>query len=188
MHKKVSEIVNELSEWNLFVSQQGPDNVINAMPDIKKCGEGDLVFIESEDYVSYVQKNKPSAVVTNEKLAGQFAGLADTSLLVSSNAKLVQALLRQAHADRDFRDNGWPHIHDSAVVHESADIQNNVSLGPHVVISKDVSVGVNSTIMANTVIEEGAQIGSDSIIHPNVTIGYECKMGDRCIIQLQTSI
>jgi UDP-3-O-[3-hydroxymyristoyl] glucosamine N-acyltransferase len=188
MHKTVSEIINELSEWNLFISQQGPDNVITAMPDIKKCGEGDLVFVESEDYVSDVQKNKPSAVVTNEKLAGQFSNLANTSLLVSSNAKLVQALLRQAHVDRDFRDNGWPQIHDSAVVHKSANIQTNVSIGPNVVISKEASIGANSTIMANTVIEEGAQIGNDSIIHPNVTIGYNCKVGDRCIIQSGTVI
>lgn len=183
MHKKVSEIVNELSEWNLFIEQLGPDNVISAMPDIKNCGEGDLVFVESEDYVSYVQKNKPSAVVTNEKLAGQFKNLTNTSLLVSSNAKLVQALLRQAYGDRDFRDNGWPQVHGSAVVHESAKIQKNVSIGPNVVISKDVSIGENSTIMANAVIEEAVKIGSDTIVHPNATIAYACEIGDRCIIK-----
>ena len=186
MHKKVSEIVNELSEWNLFLNQQGPDNIINAMPDIKECGEGDLVFVESEDYVSYVQKNKPSAIVTNAKLAEQFESLTNASVLVSSNAKLVQALLRQTYSDRDFRNNGWPKIHDSAVVHDSAEIQDNVSIGPNAVISKDVKIGMNSTVMANAVIEEGAQLGSDCIIHPNVTIGYECKLGDRCIIQSGT--
>lgn len=188
MYKNVSEIVNELSEYNLFVSQRGPDNVITAMPDIKQCGEGDLVFVESEDYVSYVHKNKPSAVVTNEKLADQFKGLENASVLVSSNAKLVQALLRQTYADRDFRDNGWSKIHDSAVLHDTAEVKENVCVGPNVVISKDVHIGVNSTIMANAVIEEGAQIGSDCIVHPNVTIGYECKMGDRCIIQSGTVI
>ena len=188
MQKKVSEIVNELTEWNLFISQQGPDHVIRSMPDIKECGKGDLVFVESEDYVDYVQKNKPSVVVTNEKLASHFSNLADTSVLISSNAKLVQALLRQAYADRDYRDNGWSNIHDSAVVHESAKIQVNVSIGPNVVISKDVTIGINSTIMANAVIEERVQIGSDCIVHPNVTIGYECKLGDRCIIQSGTVI
>ncbi len=188
MHKKVSEIVNELSEWNLFINQQGPDNVISGMPDIKNCSEGDLVFVESEDYVSYVQKNKPSAVVTNEKLAELFENLTNASVLVSSNAKLVQALMRQAYSDRDFRNNGWPLIHDSAVVHESAEIQDNVSIAPNVVISKDVKIGKNSTIMANAEIEEGAVVGCDTIIHPNVTIGYECVIGDRCIVQSGTVI
>ena len=183
MHKKVSEIVNELSEWDLFIRQSGPDNVIHGMPDIKECGAGHLVFVESEDYVSYVLKQKPSAVVTNEKLAEQFKDLTNTSLLISTNAKLVQALIRQAYVDRDFRDNGWPQIHDSAVIHESAKIQDNVSLGPNVVISKNVSIGENSTVMANAVVEEGVKIGSDTIIHANSTIAYNCIVGDRCIIK-----
>ena len=62
-----------------------------------------------------MQKLKPSAIITNEKLADQFADLTDTAVLVSSNAKLAQALLRQAYVDRDFRDNGWPQVHESAV-------------------------------------------------------------------------
>jgi len=182
MNKNISEIVSELSEWNLFINQQGPDNDITGMPDIKNCGEGDLVFVESEDYVRYVLKNKPSAIVTNEKLADQFKNLTETSLLVSTNAKLVQALMRQAYSDRDFRDNGWPQVHDSAVIHDSATLGNNVSVGPNAVISKNAHIGDNSTIMANAVIEENVKIGTDTIIHPNVTISYSCEVGDRCII------
>ncbi|QMU60225.1 MAG: UDP-3-O-(3-hydroxymyristoyl)glucosamine N-acyltransferase [Gammaproteobacteria bacterium] len=188
MHKKVSEIVNELSEWNLFINQQGPDNIISEMPDIKQCGEGDLVFVESEDYVNYVIKQKPSAVVTNEKLAELFKDLTNTTLLVSSNAKLVQALMRQAYGDRDFRDNGWSQVHDSAVIHESATIGSNVCVGPNAVISKNARIGENSTIMANAVIEEYVKIGADTIIHPNVTISYSCEVGDRCIIMSGTVI
>jgi len=188
MHKKVSEIVNELSEWNLFINQQGPDNIINGMPDIKKCGEGDLVFVESEEYVNYVIKQKPSAVVTNEKLAELFKDLTDTTLLVSSNAKLVQALIRQTYGDRDFRDNGWPQIHDSAVIHDSATIGNNVCVGPNAVISKNARIGENSTIMANAVVEENVKIGTDTIIHPNVTISSSCEVGDRCIIMSGTVV
>jgi len=183
MHKKVSEIVNEFSEWNLFIKQDGPDKEITGMPDVKNSGEGALVFIESEEYVTYAQKLKPSAIITNVKLADKFSDLTDTAVLVSSNAKLAQALLRQAYVDRDFRDNGWPEVHESAVVHESAKIQKNVSIGPNVVISKNVSIGENCTIMANTVLEEDAKIGSDTIIHANATIAYACVIGDRCIIK-----
>lgn len=182
MHKKVSEIVNELAEWKIIISHEGPDNVIKSMPDIKQCGEGDLVFVESENYVSYVIKQKPSAVVTNEKLAGLLKDLPNTTLVVSSNAKLVQALVRQAYGDRDFRDNGWSKIHDSAVIHDSASIGNNVSVGPNAVVSKNVCIGENSTIMANAVVEENATIGTDTIIHSNATISYSCEVGDRCIV------
>jgi len=183
MQKHVSEIVNEFSEWGLFINQAGPDNLIRGMPDIKECGEGDLVFVESEIYVTNVQNKKPSAIVTSEKLVDNFKDMADTSILVSKNTKLAQALLRQAYVDRDLRDNGWPQIHDSAVIHETAKIQKNVSIGPNVVISKNVSIGENSTVMANAVVEEGVQIGSGTTIHANSTIAYECVIGDRCIIK-----
>jgi len=181
MRKQISEIIKELSDWDILDAPIGPDNLITNMPDIKKCGEGDLVFVEDESYVSDVLHNKPSVIITNEKLAGHFKDMKDSSVLVSSNAKLVQALLRQKYTDRDVRDNGWSQVHKSAVIHDSVKLGKNVTVGP--VINKEVVIGNNSIVMANAVVEESSHIGSDTVIHPNVTIGYECKVGNRCIIQ-----
>jgi UDP-3-O-[3-hydroxymyristoyl] glucosamine N-acyltransferase len=183
MHKKVSEIVNEFSKWDLFVNQEGPDNLIKGMPDISECGEGDLVFVESESYIQDVLDKRPSAIITNEKLVANFKDMSNSSVLVSKNAKLAQALLRQAYVDRDLRENGWQKIHASAVIHESATIQKNVRIGPNAVISKNVSIGDNSIIMANVVVEENVQIGSDTTIHANATVAYDCEIGSRCIIK-----
>ncbi len=183
MHIQISEIINEFSQWDLFQQQNGPNNVITGMPDIKNSGKGDLVFIESEEFIEYVEKQQPSAVITNEKLADSFKDYSNTSVLISSNAKLAQALLRQKYVDRDIRENGWPRVHDSAHIHESVCIPDSVTIGPGVVISKNVCIADNCIIMANTVIEENVSIGSDTIIHPNVTISYDCVIGERCIIK-----
>lgn len=183
MYKHVSEMVKEFSEWGLFIRQEGPDNLICGMPDINECSDGDLVFVESENYVKDVLNKNPSAIVTNEKLVDKFKGMSNTSILVSKNAKLAQALLRQAYVDRDLRDNGWQKIHPSAVIHETVIIQDNVSIGPNAVISKNVSIGENSNVMANAVVEENVQIGSETTIHANATIAYESVIGDRCIIK-----
>ncbi len=183
MQIKVSEIIDEFSEWGLFESHEGPDNLITGLPDARECGEGDLVFIDSYDYIEYVLDQKPSGVITSQKLADNLKGISNTSILVSSNVKLAQALLRQSYADRDLRDNGWPDVHESAVIHTTASLSKNVSIGPGVVVSKNVCIGSNSTILANSVIEEGVKIGSDTVIHPNVTISYACDIGDRCIIK-----
>ncbi len=183
MRKQLSEIVNEFSKWGLFQYQEGPDNLITGMPDVKDCGEGDLVFIESEEFVEIALKQKPSAVITNEKLVKYFKDLKQASILVSANAKLAQALIRQEYVDRNIRDNGWPRIHDTAVIHDSVSIPGNVTIGPGAVISKNASIGENCIIMANAVIEENVKIGDDTIIHPNTTISYDCVIGDRCIIK-----
>lgn len=183
MRKQVSEFINEFSQWNLFQQQHGPDNIITGMPDVKECGEGDLVFVESEEYVALALEKKPSAIVTTEKLFENFINLTDTSVLVSVNAKLVQALFRQKYTDRDLRVNGWSQIHESAVIHESVTVPDSVNIGPGVVISKNVSIGENCLILANTVIEEEVTLGSDTVIHPNVTICFGCVIGHRCVIQ-----
>jgi len=188
MRKPVSEFVSEFSHWNLFSQQLGPDNIITGMPDVKESGSGDLVFVESEKYVELALKRKPSAIVTTENIFEKFSSETDTSVLVSGNAKLVQALFRQKYTDRDLRDNGWPCIHESAIIHESVNFSENVSVGPGVVISKNVSIGENSIILANTVIEEDVTIGNDTVIHPNVTIGFATVIGDRCVIQSGTVI
>ena len=188
MEIKISKIMDEFSKWGLFESQQGPDNVITGMPDARKCGEGDLVFVDSEEYVNCVQNNKPSAVITTQKLADHFKETANTSVLISSNVKLAQALMRQAYVDRDLRDNGWPRIHDYAVIHETATIPEDVTIGPGVIVSKNVNIGSNTVILANTVIEEDVKIGSETVIHPNVTIAYQSIIGDRCIIKSGTVI
>lgn len=182
MRIKISEIIEEFSEWNLFEMKGGPDSTITGMPDIKQCGNGDLVFIESEEFAPYVYEKIPSAVITNETLAEQFKALSETSVLVSSNVKLAQALLRQKYSDRDLTDNGWDRIHGSAVIHESVKIPETVTVGPGAIISKNVTIGNNSFVMANVVIEEDVIIGSDCKIYPNAVISYECKIGDRCII------
>ena len=188
MQINVSDIINEFSQWNLFLKHEGPDNLITGMPDIRESGEGDLVFVESEDYIPIAKKQKPSAVITNEKLAEQFIKLNNTAVLVSTNAKLAQALLRQKYMDRDFQNNGWPQIHESAVIHETANLDSSVRVGPNAVISKNVSIGKNSIVMANAVIEEDVSIGIECVIYPNAVISYECVIGDRCIVMSGTII
>ena len=183
MRKSVSEFVKEFSQWNLITRQFGPDNIITGMPDVKECGKGDLIFVESEEYVEQALKRKPSAIVTSEKLSELFKKETETSVLVSANTKLVQALLRQKYTDRDLRDNGWSRIHDSAVIHESVSLPKSVNVGPGVVISKNVSIGENCIILANTVIEENVTIANDTIIHPNVTICFATVVGNRCVIK-----
>jgi UDP-3-O-[3-hydroxymyristoyl] glucosamine N-acyltransferase len=183
MHKLTSELVNDFSELNLLDLQQGPDNLIARISDIKNCEPGDLVFVENVKFVSMAFERKPSAIVTRGDLVKHFNDLEETSIIVSPNVKLAQALLLQTYADRDIHKNGWPRVHESAVIHESVTIPDNVTIGPGAVISENVLLGDNCCIMANTVLEENVEIGSDTVIHPNVTISYNCVIGDRCIIK-----
>lgn len=73
-------------------------------------------------------------------------------------------------------------VHPTAVVHETAKLGQNVSIGPNVVISHDAQIGDNTKIMANSYIGGGAKIGSECFFHANVNIGDRVKIGNKVIL------
>jgi UDP-3-O-[3-hydroxymyristoyl] glucosamine N-acyltransferase len=74
-------------------------------------------------------------------------------------------------------------IHPTAVIHESAKISENVTVGPLAVIDANVTIGQNSIISASCFIGAGVQIGSDTTLYPHVTIREGCVIGSRVVIQ-----
>lgn len=73
-------------------------------------------------------------------------------------------------------------IHPTAIVHESAKLGVNVSLGPNVVVSRDAQIGDNTKIMANSFVGGGAKIGNDCFFHANVNIGDRVQIGNKVIL------
>lgn len=62
-------------------------------------------------------------------------------------------------------------IHETAIVHTSARIADDVEVGPWTTIGADVEVGAGSRIGPNVVLEGPTRIGPDNHIHAFCTIG-----------------
>lgn len=139
---------------------------------------GELVFCDDEKLIEELNHSAPSAVVTTGKLAEKLTNDA-TGVLISEDVKLAQALIRQRYDDIDLHDSEWPRIHTSAVIHDSVFIPGSVTVGPGVVIGRDVKFGERVVVQANSTIEEGVAIGDDSIVHAQVFIGRHCRIGNR---------
>ncbi|MDH3948423.1 MAG: UDP-3-O-(3-hydroxymyristoyl)glucosamine N-acyltransferase [Gammaproteobacteria bacterium] len=183
MKIQASQILAEFKQRNILDSMTGGDVLITGIAPVEYCGPGDMVFVEKAELVGTVIAAKPAAVVTSSELAELFNDLAGSAVLISSNVRLAQALLRQAYVDRDMYNTEWPRIHPTAVIHESVKVPADAVIGPGAVLGRKVQIGKRAVVMANTVIEENAHIGEESVIHPNVVIGYNCKIGNRCIIK-----
>jgi UDP-3-O-[3-hydroxymyristoyl] glucosamine N-acyltransferase len=82
----------------------------------------------------------------------------------------------------------WGARHPTALVHATAVIGKDVTLGPYCVIGADAGVGDGCFIGAHTVIENRAQIGPRSILHPHVFVGSACEVGADCEIHPHTTI
>ncbi len=74
-------------------------------------------------------------------------------------------------------------IHPGAVISAQAEIGENPSIGPFVVIGAGVRIGANARILSHVSIAENARIGADCLLHQGVRIGARVHIGARFIAQ-----
>jgi len=74
-------------------------------------------------------------------------------------------------------------IHPSAVIHESAVIGQDVTVGPCAVIDRGVRIGDGTFIGPNVSIGYESVVGSACILHPASVVRERCRLGDRVILQ-----
>jgi len=172
MKRKVGEVASAIGAGVL-----GDDQVeINGVASIANATAGDLVFVEDEKHLDAALGSAASAVV-----AGLFAEKAQTtrSLLMAANPRLAFAQAAKLLHGANGHKQG---IHATAVVHESADLGEGVSLDALVVVHEDVSMGDHTWVGAGCVLGAGVIIGEDCEIYPNVTIYPGARIGNRVIV------
>lgn len=177
MNVLISQIEAQFSERQIFSSRRGDDTLIQRIAPAEDCHPGDLVFVERQEFLTAVLDKKPSAIVVNEELAAQLPKDSSTSLLITKNVRLAQALIKQKYANRDLDNDTWGGIHPSAVIHESVQIPSNIEIGPHTVIGKNVKLAENCRILSRVTIESGVELGEGCLIHSGAIIAYNCQLG-----------
>ncbi|MDG2474089.1 MAG: UDP-3-O-(3-hydroxymyristoyl)glucosamine N-acyltransferase [Paracoccaceae bacterium] len=75
----------------------------------------------------------------------------------------------------------WVGVHDSAIVSENAELEENVSIGPFSVINSAVKIKKNAKIGSHVFISKGVIIGQNATIHSGVKIGPNVVIGDDLI-------
>ena len=64
-------------------------------------------------------------------------------------------------------------IHPTAIVHKSANIGKNVSIGPYTIIHNNVKIGDNTKIRSHCVLYSYSEIGNNNIIYDHAIIGSD---------------
>ena len=183
MNKKASELLSEFRGQGLLVELIGPDMVLSRIASVHAAGPGDLVFVLRPDLVEPALQSHASAVVTSRPLAERFQQRPGLSILISDRVGLAHAKIRLVYGDRDVHRSEWGPRHETAVIHETAELAASVIVGPNAVIGARVRIGPDSVVMAGTVIEHDSKIGKGTVIHPGVIVGYETSIGDNVIIK-----
>lgn len=75
-----------------------------------------------------------------------------------------------------------PSIHPSAVIASDTQLDDSVSIGPHVVIEAGVKIGANTMVGAGCIIQAGVVIGQSCRLIARVTLVSGTHLGNRVII------
>lgn len=155
----------------------GDDQVaISGIASVTNAAPGDLVFVEDEARLEDALRCAATAVI-----AGEFAEKAQSSkpLLIAQNPRLGFAWAAKVICGSSSARTG---IHPTAVVHESAELGQEVSIDPLAVIHEDVSIGDHTWIGSGSVLGAGVTVGEDCQIYPNVTIYSGTRIRNRVIV------
>lgn len=171
--------LKELAELTQSELVGSPDHVIQHVADLESATSEDISFLANPRYETAMMASQAGAVI----VAGGMPLPLNRNFLINSRpSEAFQQIVKAFHGNRMMR-SSFEGIHPTAIIHPTASIGENTTIGPYAVIDNDVSVGAGTTIGAGCYIGPKASIGEDCFIHPRVTVRECCRLGDRVIIQ-----
>ncbi|MGH9523934.1 MAG: LpxD N-terminal domain-containing protein, partial [Terriglobales bacterium] len=149
---KLSDIAQKLG-----ARLDGQDAEITGVAGIEEAGPGQITFVANPKYAAAARTTKASAVI----VAPDFPAIAAATLRCDNPyLAFARAIGLFHHPPR--RPIG---VHSTAVIHPSARVGIQASIGPYVVIEEDVQIGDHAVIHPHVVIYRGARIGSHFRAH-----------------------
>jgi UDP-3-O-[3-hydroxymyristoyl] glucosamine N-acyltransferase len=137
---------------------------IKAVAGLKEAVAGDVSFLANPKYAVQVAETAASAVI----VSSDWDRPVKCALIRAENSD--QAFAEVAELFHEAVPAPGPGVHPSAVVAESAQLGEGVSIG------------------ANCTIEEGVVIGANTVIKPNCVVGYKTVIGEECLLYPLVSI
>ncbi len=162
----LAEIVAALGGQLLLAASQqtNPDSLlISHIAPLENAPAGSISFITRAQFLQHLPSCQASGLIVSEKLAGESA-LQSFNRIVTPDAYHYYALLSQWWKKRHASADQVGGIHPSAVVHPLANIHPSAHIGPLCVV------------------EAGAKIGAGTRLASRITVGYDCEIGDNCLL------
>ena len=132
---------------------------------------GDLTFAENEKYFRLAEKSQASAILAPEEFDSEAKPVIRVTNARIAFARVLPLLFPQ----KEFA----PGIHPSAVIAESAQVDNSAHIGPNCVIGENAVIGRQAILEANCIVGDQSSLGQAVRLFPNVTIYPQSRIGDR---------
>ncbi len=159
------------------------DVLIYHVNSLENAKEGDLSFFSnpryaSASYTEALKESKASAFCISSEISLE----KDKNYLISEDPSLTFQKIAEHFLDSET-ETAFTGIHETAVIHKSAKIAPNVTIGPYSVIDKDVTIGEKTDIASHVTIGASVEIGKNCKIYSHCTIREKCKIKNHVILQ-----
>ncbi|HEV2023041.1 MAG TPA: UDP-3-O-(3-hydroxymyristoyl)glucosamine N-acyltransferase [Terriglobales bacterium] len=148
---------------------------ITGIAGIEEAGPGQLTFVANPKYAAAAKTTRASAVIVAE----DFPALAAATLRTKNPYLAFARALELFYQPPQYA----PGVHPTAVIHPSAKIGKQASIGPYVVVDQEVEIGDGCVLLAHVVIYRGARIGRNFFAHAHAVVREHCRLGDNVILQ-----
>ena len=156
-----------------------PDLRITRIGPLEGATPSTISFLAHPKYQAQLATSLAGCVIVNPVL--RHAAVLRGAALLADDAYLTFAKLTQWWAAQT-RPRPSSGIHPNAVIDASAQLGQDVSVGPLAVIEADAVIGDGAVIAAQCFIGAGAHVGAATRLAARVTLGANCRIGERGIV------
>jgi UDP-3-O-[3-hydroxymyristoyl] glucosamine N-acyltransferase len=184
--KKIAELA-QIPTQSQFLQIQSLNEKMRVLScaEPELAGENSLVFISKPEHLAFVEKNRPSIIISHIDLKAPPFSWNPSFFRTPSIAASMSILLPFFDRKRMRFPGG---IHVTASISPSAVIGQNVRIGAYSVIGENVVIEDNVTIGPHCNLEMASHVGQNSLLHSHVFLGASCVLGERCEIHPFTCI
>jgi UDP-3-O-[3-hydroxymyristoyl] glucosamine N-acyltransferase len=151
------------------------DLEVTGVKGLEDSGPGDITFVANPKYTALARTTRAAAVIVEPG----FQEIAAATLRIKNPYYAFSRALGIFYAPPTYP----PGIHDSAVIHPTAEIGPNAHIGAYAVIGPGVKLGPNATILPHVVLYPGVETGSHFFAHAHAVVRENCVLGDHVTLE-----
>lgn len=156
----------------------GDENAtVHTFAKIEEGMPGALSFLSNPKYTPYIYTTESSIVLVNRDFVAE-KEIKATLIKVDNAYESLAKLLSIYESSKPKRTG----VDSLAYISPSAQLGENVYVGPFAYIGDNVIIGDNTQIYPHTYIGENVRIGNICILHSHVSIYHDCRIGNECIL------
>ena len=143
-----------------------PEIVITSIATIQNASLGCISFLANQKYKKFLKDSSASAIIVSSELSKELK----TSGIIADDPYAAYAKISSLFAQHR---NPYANQACSYFVHETAEVDDSVVIGPNVYIGPECKIDKNSVIHANSSLVMNVEIGKNTVIHFNSILGSD---------------